>query len=113
MEATLTKDYINGAVAAETENAKRQWGEVYHSEHEAWSVLLEEYEEAQDEFVRIGSARQALWGHVRQNTNSEDDYSRVRDRLNYLKDRAIALAIESVQMAAVAQKYIDTVEAHR
>ena len=110
MEAEKTKNFIRGAVAAETESAKEKWGETYHSEHEAWAVLNEEAEEANEAFFKIGNILHVLWNFVRKAEKTEDDIRHVRDNLHYLQDHAQELAIEAVQIAAVTQKYLDTME---
>ena len=111
MEAEKTKNFIRGAVAAETEYAKEKWGETYHSEHEAWAVLNEEGEEANEALMKVGSIVHVLWNFVRKAEKTEDDIKHIRDNLHYLQDHAQELATEAVQIAAVAQKYIDTLEA--
>ena len=110
MEAKLTKDFIRGAIAAETESAKERWGDKYHSTHEAWAVLNEEIEEANEALIKIGSISQVLWNFVRKARIQEGDKKYTLDNLHYLQDHAQELAIEAVQIAAVAQKYIDTLE---
>lgn len=110
MEAKLTKDFIKGAIAAETEIAKEKWGDTYHSEHEAWAVLSEECEEANEALVKIVTIQRVLWNFVRKAEKTEDDIRHVRDNLHYLQDHAQELAIEAVQIGAVTQKYIDTME---
>lgn len=112
MEAKLTKDFIRGAVAAETESAKETWGETYHSEHEAWAVLHEEIEEANEALIKIASINNVLWNFVRKAQKQDGDIKYIRDNLHYLKDHAQELAIEAVQIAAVTQKYLDTMETH-
>lgn len=110
MEAEQTKNFIKGAVAAETENAKKTYGETYHSEHEAWAVLNEEGEEANEALFKIGNILHILWRFVRKAEKTEEDIQHVKDNLHYLQDHAKELATEAVQIAAVAQKYIDTME---
>ena len=110
MEAKLTKDFIRGAVAAETESAKERWGDTYHSEHEAWAVLNEEGEEANEALAKIGSIAHVLWNFVRKAEKQPGDIKYMRDNLHYLQDHAQELAIEAVQIAAVAQKFLDTLE---
>lgn len=110
MEAKLTKDFIRGAVAAETESAKEKWGETYHSEHEAWAVLREETEEANEALIKIGSITNVLWNFVRKAEKQDGDIKYMRDNLNYLKDHAQELATEAVQIGAVAQKFLDSLE---
>ena len=110
MEAKLTNDLIRGAITAETEKASKDWGTLYNSEHEAWAVLNEEIEEANEALIKIASISSVLWNFVRKAKKQEDDKKQTRDNLEYLKGHAQELAIEAVQIAAVAQKYIDTME---
>lgn len=110
MEAEKTKDFIKGAVASEIDNAKKTYGETYHSEHEAWAVLNEEIEEANEAFVKIVSINRVMWNFVRKAKKEEKDFQYIKDNLHYLQDHAKELATEAVQIAAVAQKYLDTME---
>ena len=110
MEAEKTKNFIKAAIASETENAKEKWGDKYHSEHEAWAVLSEEVEEANEAFLKIGNITRILWHYVRKANKTEDDQRHHAENLRYLKDHAQELAIEAVQIAAVAQKFLDTLE---
>lgn len=111
MEAQKTKDFVKGAIAAETENAKAVWGDTYHSEHEAWAVLAEEIEEANCALIKIVSIQNVMWNFVKKAEKPEGDIKQMRDNLHYLKDHAQEMATEAVQVAAVAQKYLDTLEA--
>lgn len=106
MEATTTKNFINAATAAETENAKKNWGPTFYSEHEAWAVLKEEVEEAAEEEKTIQDCLNALWNAIRQGKQQE----RQKNSLSFVFQHAQALATEAVQIAAVAQKYLDTLE---
>ena len=99
MEAQLTKDFIKAAIEAETENAKKDWGPQYNSEHEAYAVLKEEVEEALDDLNIIQEDLGFLWNAVK--TNSDKPYSAA---LTHIIQTAKALATEAVQIAAVATK---------
>ena len=111
MEAKKTKELIKDAIASETKSARENWGETYHSEHESWAVLKEEIEEAGEEFNKCTMILASLWHYVRTNKKKSEDKQHIIDLLHYLQDHAKSLATESIQIAAVAQKYIDTVEA--
>ena len=106
MEAQLTKNFIKAAIDAETESAKKNWGPTYASEHEAWAVLREEIEEADEEQKTIQYCSEALW-HAIRNGNEQE---RSKSCLAYILEHAQNLATEAVQIAAVAQKYLDTLE---
>lgn len=106
MEAQLTKNFIKAAIEAETESAKTNWGPTYASEHEAWAVLLEEWEEAYEEVQTLRGCHEALWHAIR-----KGEPERSKGSLAYVLEHAQNLATEAVQIAAVAQKYLDTLEA--
>ena len=99
MEAQLTKDYVNAAIKAELEKAKKDWGPRYNTEHEAYAVLKEEVEEAADDLNIIQDDLAFLWNAVK--GNSDKPYSAA---LKHIQETALALAIEAVQIAAVAKK---------
>lgn len=99
MEAAKTKSYILEAIQAEFENIKKQWGPCYNSEHEAYAVLKEEVEEAKDDLTIITEDLGFLWNAVK--GNSDKPYSAA---LKHLQQTAVELAIEAVQIAAVAKK---------
>ena len=99
MEAQLTKDYVNAAIKAELEKAKKDWGPRYNTEHEAYAVLKEEVEEAAVDLKLILEDLDFLWEAVK--GNSDKPYSAA---LRHIQEIALALAIEAVQIAAVAKK---------
>ncbi len=109
MEVKETKDLIKSAIAAETENARKKWGETYHSEHEAWAVLTEEIEEANDALVKIVTIQRVLWSFVRKPKIESEDIKYIKEDLRYLQDHCQELAIEATQIAAVARKYLDSI----
>ena len=96
MEAEKTKLYIQNAIEAETVNAKANWGPGYNSEHEAYAVLKEEVEEAADDIMFIQEDLEFLWNAVKGNSDKSYQAS-----LKHIKQLAVALATEAVQIAAV------------
>lgn len=107
MEATKTRNLITEAISAETESAKKNWGSTYHSKHEAWAVLREEVEEAEFETEYVKTLLQKAWDYIRHDEFTAEGHKQV---VQSIKDHALSLALEAVQVAAVAQKYIDTLE---
>ena len=72
----------------------------FHSPHEGWAVLREKYDELEEEVHQLDSEINCyLWGSVKRNTTA--------DNAEAVKQRAIAAACEAVQVAAMAQKYLD------
>ena len=99
MEAQTIKPLIQEAIEAELENARKEWGPKYNSTHEAYAVLKEEVEEAADDLTIIKEDLGFLWTAVK--GNSEKPYSA---SLKHIQQTALSLAIEAVQIAAVAKK---------
>ena len=73
------------------------------SSHEGYAVLLEEVQEHQEDTKSINVSKDRLWSSTRCN-NQQAQILAARD----LKDYAIHAAAEAIQVAAMAQKYIDS-----
>lgn len=75
----------------------------FHSPHEGWAVLREEYDELEEEVHQLdGEINCYLWGSVKRNTTA--------DNVEAVQQRAIAAACEAIQVAAMARKYLDMLE---
>lgn len=74
----------------------------FHSDHEAWAVLLEEVEETKAELVGIEDATEELKKLV----FSDDWASHKMEALEDIRNTAILCAAEAIQVAAVANKFI-------
>ena len=93
---------INNLALLEATNAKQNHGTTYASHHEAYGVLAEEVQEAGEEHKSIQQHMEQLLRFVR------TDYTEgIADCLAVLKQDAIRAAAESVQVAAVCQKWLD------
>jgi hypothetical protein len=75
----------------------------FHTPHEAYAVMLEEYQEAQEELNLASQALNDVWSYVRHDNQSTSYYG----ALGRLKCAALHSAEESCQLAAMAQKEID------
>lgn len=95
-------DYL---IENELDFAAEEHGETFASMHEGAAVLKEEVEEAIDENVFVKEAYHALWNAVK-----EDDKKRSRLNAEEIASRAERLACEAIQVAAMALKFVDTVE---
>jgi hypothetical protein len=96
-----TEVKINEAVTLEFVNAVQTYGAKYNSLHEAYAVLKEEVEEADDDFDFIKDYLNSLWTEVKGN-----DKKAVKESAYMIAYNAIELAKEAVQIAAVAKKII-------
>jgi hypothetical protein len=77
----------------------------FNSHHEGYAVIKEEVDEANEELEYITKETEFLWLEVRGN-NSRVCISRAR----MLKNRAEKLVYEAIQVAAMTQKYIDSLD---
>jgi len=76
---------------------------LFNSTHEGYAVIKEEIEEAQDELENVSDNLSNIWDCIK-NNNLGGSMLNVK----YLRTYAINLAAEAVQVAAMAQKYIDS-----
>lgn len=74
----------------------------FHSAHEGYAVMQEEVEEAQDEIDWCKIKLECAWIIIK---NDEDASLQ---EVEFLKEFAIQGAIELIQVAAMAQKFIDS-----
>lgn len=100
---------IENEVAAEYKRAVEKFGECNNSQHESYAVLLEEYDEAVEEFEAVKQCMMQLWTSTK---NNKDDISikLQKNILKNMKNIAINTACEFVQVAAMAEKALITLE---
>ena len=77
---------------------------LFNSPHEGYAVILEEVEEAEDEIGFIRRYNELAWGEIKHN-----DYA--TRHIVRIKEYAINLAAEAIQVAAMAEKYIESFKA--
>lgn len=92
------KTIITELANMELKEANRKHG-GFHSAHEGYAVLLEEVDEAKHDLDRIGSHMLFIWKDVMENDS-------VSFNARTIKDHAINLAAEAVQVAAMADKLL-------
>jgi len=81
-------------------NANRKFPK-FRSTHEGYAIIKEEVEEAADEMESIDSWLEQGWRYIKANQNAIDE-------IVAMKQHAINLAAESIQVAAMCQKFIDS-----
>lgn len=94
---------IEKAICHELRNIVKKHGPTYASEHEGFAVLMEECQEAAESDKDMQEHLENLWKSIRQNQISKFELSQI---YNY----AIGLAEEAVQVAAVCERFMETVK---
>lgn len=74
---------------------------LFHSPHEAYGVIKEEVEELHEELVACEGLLSDMWHRIREDMGAEDI-------LRQLKGHAIYAVQESIQVAAMCQKALDS-----
>ena len=74
---------------------------VFHSDHEGAAVIFEEMQETENELKNVQEYFKALWESVKQNVDAEWCGESI-------KIASANLACEAIQVAAMAQKFIDS-----
>lgn len=75
---------------------------VFHSDYEGAAVIYEEIEEAKEDMNSLDGEFDVVWAYVKD--NNKNSVNRVKSVMNY----AIDLACEAIQVAAMAQNFIDS-----
>ena len=94
------KQDVEKLVQKELESANRRFP-MFRSDHEGAAVIFEEIEECKVNQTRIETVFSYLWKYVKRDTMDIN-------LMNGLKKEAIYLACEAIQVAAMAQKFIDS-----
>lgn len=94
---------VEKLVLKELQNANDKFG-MFNSLHEGYAIILEELEEAKDDLNALEMDLNYLWYCIKNDIVDEDFY----ENLKTIKTNAIALAVEAIQVAAMAQKFVDS-----
>lgn len=94
------ENQIRDLVAVELASANAKFPQ-FHSPHEGWTVMLEECKELEDEYRKISSEMEEMLSSIRMNDNCDIECAQVILR------HAVFAACESIQVAAMAQKYLN------
>lgn len=95
-------DYL---IENELDFASEEHGATFASMHEGAAVLAEEAQEANEEAELIHRMFDRLWADVR-----ADNSKSAREHAEDIASHAELLACEAIQVAAMALKFVDTVE---
>ena len=94
----VIENKIEECITDELENAMSNH-EPFHSEHEAWAVLTEEYDEAYEETNKIECSLSTMWHYIKSDCHIE-----VREQFEQIREFAKHLAEEACQICAVCDK---------
>lgn len=89
------------ALADEELKEANEKNPLFHSEHEAYAVILEELEETEENVKAMGYCIQAMWDYVKRDKNP-------RKSVENLKTFALKTAAEAIQVAAMCDKFLMT-----
>ena len=96
------KEDVEKLVQKELESANQKFP-VFHSDYEGAAVIFEETEEAESEMRGVNRHFASAWYSVKNN-----ERIKAYSYINKLKNSAVNLACEAIQVAAMAQKFIDS-----
>ena len=96
----VVRNDIRQAIGKEHDHAVMEHG-LCGTWHEKYSLILEEVEEAMEEGDAIEEQMRLLWAAIRR-----DDYENAARFAARIKQSAENLAIEAVQIAAMARKEV-------
>lgn len=99
-EMDVVRKDVELLVQKELESANKKF-QMFRSRHEGCAVIVEEIQEAEIEFKMLNDAFKSVW-----NLTKEDSYDSVE--ILRLRNTAVSLAVEAIQVAAMAQKFIDS-----
>ena len=104
MIAEKAAESIDKAVAYELQNIIKDHGAFYESEHEGYAVLKEEIEEAADDLEQLNKDLAYLWALIKKNHIKKGGGA-----ISEARDYAVLLAQEAVQVAAVCERFEETI----
>ena len=99
------KYQVSYLIEEELKRANKKFQPKFNSEHEAYSIIKEEVEEATEELEHVISNFNKMWWQIR--------YDNREQSLKYailIKKHAILIAAESIQVAAMCNKFTNSFE---
>lgn len=96
---------VENLIQQELELARKDHGEKFASPHEAYGVIAEELQEAEEEYRMVHEYRQTMLNALR-----FDSPSLMDDACINLRRTALLAACELIQVAAMAEKAVTTEE---
>ena len=94
---------VEKLVKKELDSANQRFP-MFRSDHEGYAVIKEEYEEAECELAYIKDRVAGLWNSVKHDLSAEW----ITEINATIMNRSVNLACEAIQVAAMAQKFINS-----
>lgn len=94
---------VESLVQKELDSANKKFP-LFRSAHEGYAVMLEEFEEARRELESAKDSLGNLWASVKINDISSPVFA------ESVKEYAVNLAVEAIQTAAMARKFMDSLD---
>ena len=100
--STKIRPAVEKLAEMEKQDANRKFP-LFHSMHEGYAVLLEEFEEARESLNFAEGNLSMLWAHIRDN-----NAGRALEFAGRVREHALDLSVEAIQAAAMAEKFRDS-----
>lgn len=94
-------DSVQNLVSEEYERAAARYGRQHSSQHEAFAVILEEYQETCTDVEEVGNRIDEFWKNV-----CTDDVTQNEPIAMQIHNAALLAACEAIQVAAMALKAV-------
>ena len=101
-----TESTVNILLHSEYINSCIQYGDFYHSVHEAYAVLAEEIEEAEEEIQTLKDRQKEIWQIVKSNEDGPE-FIKYLDNTIVVVERSIK---ELSQVGGVLHKFLSTIK---
>ena len=95
------REDVKKLVKKELESANENFP-LFSSRHEGYAVIKEELEEAEAELKNVNDAFRYLWMAIK------DSWVDKNTAAELIREKSINLAIEATQVAAMAEKFIQS-----
>ena len=105
MFAEGNDELVKQAAKNEYNAVVKKYGEKYHSLHEAYSVLLEEYEEASEILDFMKNKIGYIWTAIKEN-----EINRIEKILDNMRLNTIQITLEAMQVYAVCKRFSNTLQ---
>lgn len=94
-------------VVKEYDRASEVFGRINASDHESFAVMLEEFQEASDDFADVGKFFEAFWELTKSKDSTDEQKLNTLARVH---SNALFAACELIQFAAMAYKAEQTIK---